>query len=200
MAARVEVPHYQLEQEVRLPVSTTALVVVDMQNDFVTPGGALVVPEAAATVPAIARLLELARGQGLRVYFTQDTHTGDDPEFPIWGGHAVEGTWGWEIVPELRPAPGERVIRKPRYDAFFATSLDHELRLAGIRTLIVCGTVANVCVLHTAASAALLGYGVVIPTDAVSALTPFDMHSSIRQVTFLYRGLVTKVDGLRFEQ
>lgn len=200
MATHVEVPPYHPEEEVRLSARTTALVVVDMQNDFVTPGGALVVPDAAGTVRAISRLLALVRKGGARVYFTQDTHVGDDPEFPIWGGHAVAGTWGWEIVPELRPAPGERVIQKPRYDGFFATPLDHELRLAGIRSLIVCGTVANVCVLHTAGSAALLGYGVVLPVDAISAITPFDMHAAIRQVTFLYRGVITTVDGLKLEQ
>lgn len=192
----VEVPPHAVEVRVAVSPAATALIVVDMQNDFVTPGGALVVPDAARTVPIIGTLLSRARAWGVRVFYTQDTHRPGDPEFAIWGEHAVEGTWGWEIVEALRPGPGDRVIRKLRYDGFFGTSLDHELRGAGINTVIVCGTVANICVLHTAGSAALHGYSVVLPTDAVSALTPFDLQAAIRQTAFLYRGTITTTDAL----
>ncbi len=61
----------------------------------------------------------------------------------------------------------------------------------------VCGTVANICVHYTAASAALRWYGVVIPRDAISALEPFDLESSLRQTAFLFAGKVTTTDGLR---
>lgn len=198
MAQTVEVPVYAVERDVTLPAASTALVVVDMQNDFVSPGGALVVPDAAATVPVIRDLLEGARAAGARVFFTQDSHTPGDMEFPIWGEHVLEGTWGWQIVEALAPSPGERVIRKLRYDGFFGTSLDHELRLADVRAVVVCGTVANICVLHTAGSAALRGYRVVVPVEAISALTPFDMQAALRQVTFLYRGTLVSASGLRF--
>src|SRR3990170_4324385 len=152
MAVTLQVPEYTVEREVTVPPRTTALIVVDMQNDFVKPGGALVVETAAATIPAIQRLLTLARAKGMKVFFTQDTHEEGDIEFPIWGPHVLRGTWGWQIVDELAPRPGERVIEKLRYDGFFGTPLDHELRLAGIQSVIVCGTVANICVLHTAGS------------------------------------------------
>jgi nicotinamidase-related amidase len=198
MAQTVEVPVYAVERDVAMPAAITALLVVDMQNDFVSPGGALVVPDAAATVPVIRDLLEGARGAGARVFFTQDSHVPGDMEFPIWGEHALEGTWGWQIVEALAPAPGERVIRKLRYDGFFGTSLDHELRLAGVRNVVVCGTVANICVLHTAGSAALRGYRVVVPIEAISALTLFDMQAAMRQVTFLYQGTLVSSAGLRF--
>jgi nicotinamidase-related amidase len=198
MPVRVEVPDYPVEAAVALPAAATAVVVVDMQNDFVSPGGALVVPDAAATVPVVRQLLGRSRSAGVRVFFTQDTHAPGDPEFPIWGEHVLEGTWGWQIVDDLTPAAGERVIRKLRYDGFFGTSLDHELRLAGVSHVVVCGTVANICVLHTAGSAALRGYRVVVPMDAVSALTPFDMHAALRQVSFLYRGTVTRADAIVF--
>lgn len=193
---QVEVPAYTVETAVRVVPSETALLVVDMQNDFVSPGGALVVPDASGTVPAIQGLLAQARAAGLRIFFTQDTHAPGDPEFAIWGEHVLEGTWGWEIVEALKPRPGERVIRKMRYDGFFGTALDHELRLAGARTVIVCGTVANVCVLHTAGSAALHGYAVILLIDAVSALTPFDLEVAIRQTAFLYRGVITTTGAL----
>jgi len=133
----------------------------------------------------------------MKVFFTQDTHEEGDIEFPIWGPHVLRRTWGWQIVDELAPRPGERVIEKLRYDGFFGTPLDHELRLAGIQTVIVCGTVANICVLHTAGSAALRGYRVILPIDAISAIIPFDQQAAIRQVHFLYRGVITTSEAIR---
>ncbi|MDR7417713.1 MAG: isochorismatase family cysteine hydrolase [Armatimonadota bacterium] len=198
MTRTVEVPAYDIAAEVTVPAATTAVIIVDMQNDFVMPGGALVVADAAGTVPVIRGLLDRARAAGARVFFTQDTHAPGDMEFPIWGQHVLEGSWGWQIIEPLAPKPGERVIRKLRYDGFFGTSLDHELRLAGISTAVICGTVANICVLHTAGSAALRGYRVVVPVDAVSAITPFDLQVALRQISFLYRGTLTRADGLRF--
>ena len=197
MAVTLQVPEYTLAREVSVDPRTTALIVVDMQNDFVKPGGALVVETAAATIPAIQRLLALARAKGMKVFFTQDTHEEGDIEFPIWGPHVLRGTWGWQIVDELAPRPGERVIEKLRYDGFFGTPLDHELRLAAIQNVIVCGTVANICVLHTAGSAALRGYRVVLLIDAISAIAPFDQQAAIRQVHFLYRGVITTSEAIR---
>ena len=197
MAVMLQVPEYTVEREVTVQPRTTALIVVDMQNDFVKPGGALVIETAAATIPAIQRLLAQARAKGMKVFFTQDTHEEGDIEFPIWGPHVLRGTWSWQIVDELAPRPGERVIEKLRYDGFFGTPLDHELRLAGIQSVIVCGTVANICVLHTAGSAALRGYRVVLLIDAISAITPFDQQATIRQVHFLYRGVITTTEAIR---
>jgi len=196
--ALLEAPDVAVEPRVAVIPATAALIVVDMQNDFVKPGGALVVPSAAETIPAVQRLLALARGHGLAVFYTQDTHEPGDIEFPIWGEHVLRGSWGWRIVDELTPQAGERVIEKLRYDGFFGTSLDHELRLRGIATVIVCGTVANICVLHTAGSAALRGYGVILPVDAISAITPFDLQVAIRQTSFLYRGVITTVEAITF--
>ena len=197
MSPTVDVPEYELHAEVRVEPARTALLVVDMQNDFVTEGGSLRVPDAEATVPAIQRLLGFAREHGVRVIYTQDTHRDGDPEWQIWPEHTRERTWGWEIIPALRPAEGELVITKVRYDAFYGTPLDHLLRVEKIDTLIICGTVANICVHYTAASAALRWYDVIIPKDATSALEPFDLEASLRQTAFLFAGRVTTVDGLR---
>src|ERR671920_227115 len=137
MTHRVEVPEYQVQGDVRVDPSRTALLIGDMQNDFVTEGGTLVVPDAEETVPAIRRLLDLAREAGMRVVFVQDTHNDGDPEWEIWGEQVVDG---------LAPNEDEMTVRKPRYDAFYGTDLEHFLRLWGVKTLIVCGTVANICV------------------------------------------------------
>ncbi len=199
MARAVEVPEYEVHDEVHLNPTRTALIVVDMQNDFVKEGGSLVVPDAEGTIPAIQGLLRMARESGMKVVFTQDTHTDGDPEWEIWPEHVREGSWGWRIVDELAPREDELVIRKVRYDAFYGTHLDHFLRLWEVNTLVVCGTVANICVHYTAASAALRWYDVVIPRDATSALDPFDLESSLRQTAFLFNGRITTTDALKVE-
>ncbi len=193
----IEVPEYEVHDEVWVDTSGTALVVVDMQNDFVKEGGSLLVPDAEGTIPSIRGLLDLARESGMKVVFTQDTHNEGDPEWEIWPEHAREGSWGWEIVEELAPFAGETLIRKVRYDAFYGTALDHLLRTWDVETLIICGTVANICVHYTAASAALRWYEVVIPRDATSALDPFDLEASLRQTSFLFGGKVTHGENVR---
>jgi nicotinamidase-related amidase len=188
----VEVPAYTVEPRVEVHPRTTALVIVDMQNDFVNPRGSLCVPDAQKTVPAIAHLRDLARRQDMLTVYTQDWHGAEDPEFALWGPHAVGGTWGAEIVPELAPSPRDIVIRKLRYDAFYGTPLEHELMRRRIETLVVTGTVSNICVLHTAGSAALRWLRIIVPVDAVSALTEFDQQAALRQIAFLYRGTLTR--------
>lgn len=196
MPRTIEVPEYEVARQVTVDPGSTALVVVDMQNDFVREDGALPVPGAADTVPRIKRLLDWARRVRTPVFYTQDTHTTGDPEWDVWGRHAEKGTEGWRIVPELAPQTGETVLEKVRYDGFYGTRLDHELRLAGIETLILCGTVANICVHYTAASAGLRWYRVIHPVDTLSALTPFDLEAALRQASFLFQAVLTTTDAI----
>jgi nicotinamidase-related amidase len=200
MGRNVEVPVYELAERVNVAPSRTALLVIDMQNDFVKEGGTLQVRNAAGTIPRIAQLLELARGGGMKVAFSQDTHDEGDPEWEIWGEHARRGTWGWQIVDELAPRDGELVVQKVRYDAFYGTHLDHFLRLWAVDTLVICGTAANICVHYTAASAALRWYRVIVPRDAISALDVFDIESSLRQTAFLFAGRIITSDALRLAE
>jgi nicotinamidase-related amidase len=196
MSRLVEVPEYEVQADLRVDPVRTALVIVDMQNDFVREGGSLLVPDAAATIPPIRALLELAHAQGMHVVYSQDTHRDGDPEWRIWPEHAREGSWGWQIVDELAPAPDDFVLPKLRYDAFYGTPLDHLLRQWGVDTVVICGTVANICVQFTAAAAALRWYQVVIPRDAISALDPFDLESSLRQTAFVFAGRTTTAAAL----
>ncbi|MDT7969552.1 MAG: isochorismatase family cysteine hydrolase [Vulcanisaeta sp.] len=199
ITGNVKIPEMEIKEEVVLDPSKTAVVVVDMQNDFVKPNGKLYVPTAQATVPAIRKLLEKARDANVPIIYTQDWHFKNDPEFRIWGEHCVMNTWGAEIIDELKPMPDDILIRKRRYDAFFGTDLDYVLRhVVHADTLVIVGTVANICVLHTAGSAALNWYNVVVPIDGISALDEFDYYAALRQVTFLYKGILTKVDSIRF--
>ena len=194
----IEVPDIPRKNQLELPRDKSALLIVDMQNDFAHDRGALAGESARAIVPVIAGLLAKARAAGVKVIFTQDWHHPGDPEFALWGEHAKAGSWGAEIIGELSPRPEEIVLQKPRYDAFYGTPLDHLLRSWRTEHLVITGTVANICVLHTAGSAALRWYRVVIPEDAVAALTSFDKRSALRQITFLYRGVVTTAAGIRF--
>ena len=195
----VLVPEIEIKKNVLLNSKETSLVIVDMQNDFVDEKGALFVPDAKKTIPVIKNLIKKARAKKVKIFYTQDYHEEDDIEFPIWGRHAVKETWGSEIIDELKPERDDYVIRKLRYDAFFGTPLDHLLRINNIKNIVVTGTVANICVLHTAGSAALHGYKVIVPMDAISAINEFDFYSALRQISFLYRGIITEEKEINFE-
>jgi nicotinamidase-related amidase len=187
------VPEISYRDRVRLAAGRSALIIVDMQNDFVKPGGSLVVPAASETVPNIAQLVERAREQSVRIAYTQDTQVEDDPEFDIWPAHCVRGTWGWEIVEDLQPRDGDLICRKNRYDGFYGTWLDHFLgKIWQVESVVIVGTVSNICVAHTAASAGLRWYQVVVPADGISALTEFDQALALRQVSGLYAGTVVR--------
>lgn len=197
---QVEVPEYEVLEELRIPAGRSVLLIVDMQNDFVDPEGALAVPGAPETVPTIRTLADRAREGGVPVWYTQDTHRPGDPEWEIWGEHVAEGSWGWEIVEELRPREGDRVFPKARYDGFYGTSLDHHLRVEGRDHLVVCGTVANICVHYTAASAGLRYLNVVHPVDGISAITEFDRQAALRQASWLFQAKLVRSEGLGFEE
>ena len=196
MVRTIEVPEYEVQDGIRVDPSRTALIIGDMQNDFVTEGGTLVVPSAEGTIPAIRNLLELARESDMRVVFVQDTHNEGDPEWEIWGEHCREGSWGWQVVDGLAPREDEATIRKPRYDAFYATGLEHMLRLWDVDTLIICGTVANICVHYTAASAAMRWFNVIVPRDCISSFNDFDMETSLSQTASLL-GEVTSSEQIK---
>jgi nicotinamidase-related amidase len=194
----VTVPDYRILPEVKLDPRMTALVVVDMQVDFVSPKGKLCVPEARKTLPKILHLIYKARRAKCPIFFTQDWHRSDDPEFSIWPLHAVAETPGARVSWQLKPSPTDYFIRKITYDAFFGTDLDMVLRQKGIRNLVITGTVANICVLHTAGSACLRGYDIIVPEDVISSLTPFDQAVALRQISFVYQGKITRSSGIKF--
>ncbi len=196
----VTVPEYKITRKITLDSRSTALIILDMQFDFVDPKGSLCVPDARKTIPAILDLIEKARSARAPIIFTQDWHRADDPEFSIWPAHTVEGSAGAELMPEFSPRKEDYFIRKRMYDPFFATDLDLLLRQKGIRRLVITGTMANVCVLHTAGTGHLLGYESIVPMDAVSALTPFDLQSAFRQISFLYQGKLTESSEISFHR
>lgn len=190
---KVEVPEITYKDRVTLDSQNTALIIVDMQNDFVKEKGKLVVPAARETIPGIKNLLSSARKAGVPVAYTLDTMKEDDPEFDIWPEHCKENTWGWEVIPELKPRQDELICPKLRYDGFYGTGLEHTLsHVWKVENVVIVGTVSNICVLHTASSAGLRWYKVIIPADGISALTEFDQALTLSQVSNLYSGIVVK--------
>ena len=197
----VEVPDIPYKKTVSLPAQKSALIVVDMQNDFVKPGGTLVVEAAQSTIKNIQKLSSAARAAGMPVVYTQDTHFEGDKEWTIWPEHCRKDSWGWHIIEELTPHKNDLVCQKNRYDGFYGTSLEHFLTSVWhAEHLVIAGTVSSICVLHTAASAGLRWFNITVPADGVSAITEFDQAMTLRQVSFLYTGnVVRSVDDVRFE-
>jgi nicotinamidase-related amidase len=180
--------------ELELDAATTALLIIDMQRDFVMPGGfgeALGndVTQLQVTIAPTKAVLEAARKMGMLVIHTREGHRVDLSDCPPsklvrgkgktrigdpgpMGRILVRGEVGHDIVPELYPKAGEVVIDKPGKGAFFATDLELILRDRGIKTLIVCGVTTEVCVNTTVREANDRGYECVVLSDCVGSYFP----------------------------
>ena len=168
-----------------------ALVIVDMIEDFVHEGGALYCgPSMAKVIPVIQRELARARSSGEPVVYVKDEHLPGDAEFQMFPPHAIAGTRGARIVPELAPAAADVVIPKRRYSGFFGTDLDITLRERGVDTLRLVGDCTNICVLYTAADARNLGYAVEVVKDGV---TSFDLEAHADALRELEKTLGAKI-------
>jgi nicotinamidase-related amidase len=168
-----------------------ALVVVDMIHDFAHEGGALYCgPSMGRIIPVIQAELDRAREAREPVVYLTDAHMPDDAEFRMFPPHAIVGTKGAEIVPELAPSETDVVIPKRRYSGFFGTDLDITLRERGVDTLRLVGDCTNICVLYTAADARNLGYAVEVVKDGV---TSFDEEAHRDALRELERTLGAKI-------
>ncbi|HEY5718854.1 MAG TPA: nicotinamidase [Gammaproteobacteria bacterium] len=170
-----------------------ALLVVDVQNDFL-PGGALAVAGGDAVIPALNRYIELFGARSLPVYATRDWHPADHCSFRAQGGtwppHCVQGTHGAEFAPGLRlPAAGRHVAKAigagaDSYSGFDGTGLAEELHAAGCLRLFVGGLATDYCVLHTVLDGLRAGFQVCLLTDAVRAveLQPGDGDAALERM------------------
>ena len=161
----------------QLDPTETAVVIVDMQNGFCHPDGSLYAPGSEAAIEDCVTLVEQAREARASVVYTRDVHPPEQfedahyyDEFEQWGEHVLEGSWDAELVSELSPREEELVVMKHTYDAFHQTNLDGWLSAHNIKNLVFGGTLANVCVLHTAGSAGLRDYRPLLVEDAIGAL------------------------------
>ncbi|HNQ35126.1 MAG TPA: isochorismatase family cysteine hydrolase [bacterium] len=167
-----------------------ALVIIDMQNDFVLPGAPAGVAGAYATIPQIRKLLDFFRTRGWPVFHAVREYRADGSDIEITRldeflkgrRYVVPGTPGCEIVAELAPVEGEYRIVKNRFSAFMKTELDFMLRRLGVTRLAVCGTQYPNCIRATIFDAICYGYQVTSVTDATSAQTPEVAAANIRDL------------------
>lgn len=146
-----------------------ALLVIDMLKDFVHEDGALPVEGAAKLIPKINAEIKKFRGRGEPVIFIADSHAPDDKEFEIWPKHCVKGSDGAEVIEGLDKKDEDEVIAKTTYSAFYNTGLEEVLKDKGVTELILTGVLTDICVMHTAADAAMRGYGVRVLKDCVAS-------------------------------
>ena len=144
-----------------------AVLVIDMLNDFVT--GKLRCERADRIIPNLTKFLAEARKGGIPVIYSGDAHLKEDFELRVWGEHAMKGTVGAEVIPELKPDRSDYLLEKRTYSAFFETGLDQLLRSLGVTKLYITGLHTNICDRHTSADAFFRGYNLVILQDGVEA-------------------------------
>lgn len=201
----------------------TALIVVDMQNAYASPGGYLDlagfdVTGARPVIDAVAEAVEISRKLNFTiVYFQNGWDAGKQeagtPDSPNWwksnalktmrsrpdldGKLITRGTWDYQLVDRLRPQPGEIVLPKPRYSGFFGTQLDAMLRARRIRNLLVVGVATNVCVESTIRDGYFLEYFPIMVRDAtLQAGPPAVQEATIYNVETFF-GWTTTVSELR---
>jgi nicotinamidase-related amidase len=188
-----------------------ALLVVDMQNDFVRAGAPLEVPDARDTIAAHQRLLAGFRERGLPVLYTRWLSLEEDNLLWRWSPECHPGTracWPEEmreyddvdgprrcvdVIDELAPETGDAVVDKLGYGSFHGTDLDARLRALGVRSLVVTGTVTQICVEETAREAFHHGYATTVVADAVSSFAP-DLHAAALKNLAMKFGWVSAAD------
>jgi nicotinamidase-related amidase len=176
-------------------VPSPALIIVDLQNDFVRVGAPLEVPDARDTIAPNRALIEAFRARNYPVIYTRFISREEDDFFWLWTpecrpdtkccwpGHqrSYEGYEGLhdcaEVISELAPAPDDTIIDKYGYGAFHGTDLNERLQAMGVESVLVTGTVTQICVEETAREAFHFGYRTTIVSDAVSSYAP-DLHAA----------------------
>lgn len=165
-----------------------AFLLIDMQNGFIDAASPLCIAGAAATVPACARALAAARAHGLAVFHVRRAYAADgsDVEAVRWetwaeGGRPLSAAdpASLDCPPELSPAPGEPVIMKPSWSAFFGTDLAAQLRQRGIGTIVLAGTTTPNCVRSTAYDGLARGLNVAVLRDATSSRSPAAQEANL---------------------
>jgi ureidoacrylate peracid hydrolase len=195
----------------------TALVVIDMQNDFIAKDGLIAregrdVSQAEAMAQELPKLLKTAREAGVFVVFVRNVYTTDNNFYlsDVWleqaarkrnGGYTRipvcgENSWSGDFYGDVRPLPGEPIVTKHRYSAFYNTDLDTILRANGIRTVVLTGVVTNVCVETSAREAFVRDYYVAVVKDGTAAYSQADHDMTLSNIDRFF-GEVTSIAELQ---
>jgi len=179
-----------------------AIILVDMLNDFVT--GKLEVKRTKYIIPNLKRLIDAARESGVPVIYSNDAHYPQDVEVvEKWGTHAIKGTKGAEVIPELKPSEKDYVVEKRTYSGFYETGLDPLLRSLykgeGVKTVVLGGLHTHMCVRHTAADAFFRGYRIIVAKDGVEAFTREDHEQGLKYLENVYNAKIMTIDEIAKE-
>ncbi|MBB5752935.1 cysteine hydrolase family protein [Prosthecomicrobium pneumaticum] len=172
-------------ERIALDPARTAVIVVDMINEFCKPGGKMVLPGYEVLVEPQLRVIEAARAAGAPVIWVHDSHRKGmrrEREFLKRTPHGEEGSWATEIIDDLGARPDEIHVIKHRYSSFFQTDLDLVLKDMQCDQLVVFGVVTNICVRSTVHDAFFNGYEVVVPRDCCAATGPREQESTLYDI------------------
>jgi ureidoacrylate peracid hydrolase len=181
------------DQPLEFDRTRTAVIVVDMVNEFLEPGGKMVLAGGTGLYAPVNALLDAAHQAHLPVFYTNQWLRPDDALFKKRIPHCLMDTWGAHIVDALHRSPDDIIVPKRRYSAFFGTDLDLYLRERTIATVLVTGVVTNICVRSTVHDAFFLGYEVVVPVECVAATSPQAQETSLYDIVTHY-GMVAPLD------
>lgn len=178
-----------------MKLNNCAVLVIDMLNDFVT--GKLKCDRANNIIPNINKLVKYSRKNNIPVIYCNDAHIkGIDKELKLWGDHAIIGSHGAQVIEQLKPSKNDFVINKRRYSSFFQTDLDILLKELSIKTVILTGLHANMCIRHTAADAFQLGYNIVVLEDGVECFTEHEYLEAIDYLKKVYGAKIINVNNI----
>jgi len=164
-----------------------ALVITDMLNDFLDPAGALYVGEPGrAIIPFVAAKIQEMRQEGAVIIFLADAHDAEDPEFRRFPSHAVRGTWGAAVIPELSVASSDHLVTKTTFSGLFGTKLKDILRQEGVTEVHLAGVCTSICVMETARDLDLNGFQVVVYRDGVADLHQEDNEWALERMSRLF--------------
>ena len=173
-------------------MTARALIIIDMLNDFIDEKGALYCGEKAkGIISFIRKRLESFRKSGNLVVYLRDSHDENDREFEQFPKHCVANTWGSEIIPELIPKPGEKVILKKRFSGFYGTDLDDILDAAGLEEVEVVGVCTSICVMDTVGGLANRDYKIAVPKRGVADFDPEFHEFALKRMQQLYGARVS---------
>ena len=181
--------------EMRLNVVASALLVIDMQRFFLDAASPTFTCGGVAILPTVKRLLDAFRRAGRPVIFTRHVHHPDDLDSGImgwwWAGKCLVGSEESEVHPELAPRPGEKVVFKHRYSAFYNTDLETVLRCLRVEDVVVSGLMTNLCCESTARDAYYRDYRVFFPADGNGSINE-EMHlASLLNLAFGFAYVTT---------
>jgi len=165
----------------------TALIIIDMLNDFVSEKGALYCGKSSREIiPVIVQEIEKTRKENGLIIFLRDSHDEDDLEFKMFPRHCVQDTWGSRIIDEIEVKPEDIIIPKKRYSGFYGTDLEKVLREHYITNVKITGVCTSICVMDTVGGLRNRDYPVTVYKNGVADFDPEAHEFSLKRMKNIY--------------